>query len=390
MKQEAKVAWPKSHPINAALQSALRGGRDLAHEQLIEAVDDPDGQRVFEGHRLVRPTGPETHKREFVVLQYSVYLRDEAGRVACFRRAPEEARQDRITWGASLLLSASTPIDPRLAVQKTLRDTICVSSKRRIGPTTPRGTLWNPLPPDGEGDRPTYLIEIHEHVLPAGTRLFGRWKHSPDSFVDWAEPQDLPNLLERSGYADQTLGAALASGTFDPVDEGPGELIYSPSTRILGSETAPVRREEYSSGFNVFISHAGEDTFAAYALHRLLVDESSRSIYPTVDLDDLPDGERLSKIDRLIEAADALVVVVTPILLEKSRGRAATGEKDWVRSEVELALSLNKPVFAFKLGTLDSPPYLPEGLVANKKALYADWQREVQRLVESVQRRFGP
>ena len=391
MKTEVKVAWAKDHPINASIQEALRAGQNFDHSELIDAVGDPDGQRVFKGNRLVHSgTSAELQKSDFVVFQYGVYLRDRAGRVACFRRAKREQGQDRITWGASVLLGSSTPHVPDQATQDTLRDGICVDTRQRIGRVEPRGMLWNPLPPKGLESRPTYLMAIYEHVLPDGLKLFGRWKTSPDSFHDWVDPTELPELLKQSGYIDKTIGAGIAAGHFEATDEGPGGLLYSPGTDLIApAPKSPPPRMEYTYGHNVFISHAAEDTFTAYALHRLLIEESSRAIYPTVDLDELTDGVRMSKLDRLVGQCDALVVVITPSLLAKSKARAETGEKDWVQYEVEMALAANKPVLGFKLGTLELPTYLPQDLIANDKALYADWQKEVQRLISSVQARFG-
>lgn len=254
------------------------------------------------------------------------------------------------------------------------------------------GMLWNPLPPKQNAQRqPTYLFAIFRHILPDDNPLHGRFKDSPDSFIDWVPENNLRDLMKKSGYIDQILAAQLASRDFAAVNEGDNGVIFSPYSRLVADDGLIDQYEvmEYSSGYNVFISHASEDSFSAFALYRFLIDDSSRTILATLDLTDVRDGDHLSKLERLIHDCDGVILVITPNLLAKAKKHQAAGTKDWVRWEIETARKLGKPIIGFKLGTLDRPWYLPEDLVVNDKAAYGDWLAEVRNLVSRVQEKFG-
>ena len=197
--------------------------------------------------------------------------------------------------------------------------------------------------------------------------------------------------MKKSGYIDQMLSAQLAAGEFTAVNEGDHGVIFSPESRLVADDGLIDQYEvmEYSSGYNVFISHASEDSFSAFALYRFLIDESSRTILATLDLTDVRDGEHLSKLEKLIHDCDGVVLVITPSLLRKAERHQVDTTKDWVCWEIETARKSGKPIIGFKLGTLARPWYLPDDLVVNDKAAYGDWLAEVRNLVSRVQEKFG-
>lgn len=387
MKRESKVAWQKDAEWNQTLLRQLKSGLHVSHSQLLEAVDDKDHVKYFDltqAHPL--------KKENFVIFQYGVFLQRPDGRVAVFERAMREQGQDRVTAGRSILLSQSTPDPPANAVPRVVHHQVLVGNRAKMLGFSACGLLWNALPPKKDGQQqPTYLFSLYRHILPDDNALHGRFKDSPDSFVEWVSQDRLPELMKKSGYIDQMLSEQLATGTFTAVNEGDNGVIFSPDSRLVSDDGAADQYEimEYSAGYNVFISHASEDSFSAFALYRFLIDESSRTILATLDLTDVRDGEHLSKLERLIKDCDGVVLVITPSVLSKAEKHRAAGTKDWVRWEIETAQDLGKPIIGFKLGTLDRPWYLPDDIVVNDKAAYGDWLVEVRNLVSRVQDNFG-
>jgi hypothetical protein len=382
MKIEPKVAWKKTHAINQTIVSALTAGSVLSHEHLLAAVGDRDNRVIFGGD-----TQEQLRKEDYVIFQYGVVVRDAQGRVATFLRASYEAGQQRITEARSMLLSASSPDAPQVALPRLVQQQLCVGGRAVIGAFRPLGMLWNELPVRDGKPKPTYLFALYEHTLARGVRLHGRFKESPDQGLEWIEPAQLADTLASSGYADQTLAMHYGGTTDSP---GP-HVIFSPRSLLTtgNASTAPIL--EYSSAKNVFISHASEDAFSAYALYRILLEESSRAVYPILDLVHLQDGERLTRIERdMIASCDCLVLVISPALVEKSKRKLLTGEDDWVAREVQLARAKGKPIIGFKLGTTELPHYFDKDIIANDKSFYTDWVAEVHRLIKSVQARFGP
>ena len=387
MKRESKVAWRKEASWNRTLLQQLTSGSHVSHSDLLKAVDDKDHVKFFD-----LTQAQPLKKENYVIFQYGVFLQRSDGRVAVFERAMREQGQERVTSGRSVLLSQSSPDAPAQAVPRVIHHQVLVGNRARMQNLSSCGILWNPLPPKKDGrQQPTYLFSLYRHVLPDDNPLHGRFKDSPDSFIDWVPAQKLPELMKKSGYVDQMLAAQLASGAFTAVNEGDNGVIFSPSSRLVADDGLIDHYElmEYSSGYNVFISHASEDSFSAFALYRFMIDESSRTILASLDLTDVRDGEHLSKLERLIRDCDGVVLVITPSLLAKADRHQVAGTKDWVRWEIETARSFAKPIIGFKLGTLDRPSYLPDDLVVNDKAAYGDWLAEVRNLVTRVQEKFG-
>lgn len=386
-KREVKVAWSKEHPWNLVLAEHLRAGRPVDFAELLGAVEDPDRRKVFDPRAVV-----PLHKHAHVILQHSVLLQRPDGTVAVFERAAREEGQDRITTGFSVLLSESTPDDPFHALPRLLTHQLCVGHRRPIGPLQPMGLALNRLRPGKNGQpKPHYLIALYRHEFPQDLPLHGRFRDTPDTLVDWRPKAELPRLLARSGYVDQLAARCLDADPPASLDEGDSGLLFHRSSHLSIPNKAPDRFEalEYSSGHSVFISHCSEDSFAAFALYRFLMDESSRSVLATIDLEHLREGENLSKIERLIRDADGLLLLITPNLLAKSAAHAKAGTKDWVRHEVDLARAHKKPILGFKLGTLDRPDYLPADLITNDRSPYVDWLQEVQTLISRIRTRFG-
>jgi hypothetical protein len=382
MKVEPKVAWKKTHAINDEIVAALRSGSSLSHEGLLAAVGDADNRVIFGGD-----TQTQLRKEDYVIFQYGVVVRDASGRVATFHRARYEAGQKRITEDRSMLLSTSSPDPAQVALPRLVQQQLCVGGRAVIGGFTPLGMLWNELPVRDGKQKPIYLFALYEHTLARGVRLHGRFKESPDQGLQWLEPGKLAENLASSGYADQALALQYAG-----VSESPGpHVLLSPASLLTTRNTTAAPVLEYASAKNVFISHASEDAFAAYALYRILIEESTRAIYPTLDLVHLQDGDRLTLIERdMIASCDCLILVISPALIEKSKRKQATGEEDWVRREVDLARQKGKSIIGFKLGTTELPYYFDKDIIANDKAFYTDWVAEVHRLIKSVQARFGP
>ena len=386
MKREAKVAWPKTHPLNAEILKAINSGQNISHEELISAVNDPDGMKVFDpgAHQAIA-------KAEHVIFHYGIYLQRTDGTVAVFDRARMEDGGKRMNDGRSVLISRSAPASPYYAVPRSIQHQICTGGNRRIGNLTPIGISFNPMPPKHGIPRPSYLFALFRNDYPDDLPLHGRFRTSPDKFLGWMHPSDFSKEFFHSGILDQFLSQAIATNTFDPVYGHEDGFSYSPNSRLVSKNHAPDSFEagEYTEGKNVFISHAAEDSFSAYALFRMLVDESSRSIYPTVDLDDLREGEKLEKIDTLINEADCIVLLITPNLIKKSIEQKRTGVKDWVKYEIESAIKKGKPIIGFKLGTVETPYYVPKDLIANDRSFYTDWLKEVAGLIDRIHERYN-
>ncbi len=388
MRRESKVAWKKENAWNQRLLALLRSGGEVPHAELLKAVDDPDGRIVFD------PTDSHPlRKEDHVIFQYAVWIARPDGRVACFQRAALEKGSPRMTSGFSFLISNSSPEAPSHAIPAMLQYEVCVGKRSRMASSTPVGLIWNALPPSSNGrPKPTYLFALYRHELRDDIPLHGRFKETPDEMKDWFRPDELPRLTEQSGYIDQLIARQIAAGAFTSIDEGYNGIVYSPESRLVASPmpSAPFGLGEYTHGHSVFISHASEDSFAAYALYRFLMDESSRTILPSLDLQHVRDGDHLSeKIFRLISDCDGVVLVITPALLAKSAEMARTGEPDWVRKEIEIAIGLGKPILGFKLGTLGRPDYLPADIVSNNRAAYGDWLHEIRALIDRVREVFN-
>lgn len=396
MKIETKVAWPKDHPWNRQLVRSLKQGRAIRHAALGQAVGDRDGCVRFDPH-----ASQPLKKENFVLFHYSVFLERADGAIAVFHRPSEEQGQQRITEGPSILLSHSNPDPPFHAVPRILAEELCVGGRMRIHDIEPVGVAWNQVPPRDGRPKPTYVLAIYRHHFPAGLPLHGRFKDSPDRFRRWHPKAELPELLTRSGYLDQVIGHQLAAGAFTPVVEGKDAVVFAPASRIVGSRRDGARGRpqavaadefeqlEYSPGFHVFVSHAAEDSFAAYALYRFLIDESSRRILARIDLEDLKDGERLAMIEPMIRECDGLVLLITPNLVAKARRKQQNCEHDWVRDEVEIAKAAGKTSIGFQLGTEERPYYLDQDIIVNGKGDYPNWLNEVRSLVALVREKFG-
>lgn len=386
MKREAKVAWPKAHEFTNAVISAVRSGNNISHEQLLSAVNDPDGMKVFDpgAHQALA-------KSDHVVFQYGIYLQRSSGEIAIFERARMEQGGKRMNAGRSLLVSRSAPAPPYYAVPRSLQHEVCTGGIKRIGRLTPIGMAINPMPPLHGTPRPFYLFALFRNEFPDELPMHGRFRTSPDKFVGWIHPKDFGKHFSFSGAVDQLLSKQLVAQAFSPIDGGDDDISFSPASRLTEAGNSPDSFEpaNYTSGKNVFVSHAAEDAFSAYALFRMLVDESSRSIYPTIDLEDLKDGQKITKIDALIDEADCIVLVITPNLIRKSEEKRAAGEKDWVRYEVERAEKSGKPIIGFKLGTMSVPYYVSDDLVSNSRSFYADWLKEVAGLIDRIHERYS-
>jgi hypothetical protein len=381
VKVEPKVAWEKTHPINPKLVRSIRQGKPIDHALLIRAVGDPDRVVVF-GDNTLRAR----KKADYVIFQYGVVLRDASGRVATFVRANLEQGQKRITEGRSMILSASNPDPPQHALSRLVQQQVCVGGRACIGGFRPMGMLWNELPVRDGNPQPTYIFALYEHTLPDLVRLHGRFKESPDQRLEWFQPGKLASAMSSSGYADQVLAGVLDGES----DTRSAHVVYSRKSVLRSRSRARGARLEYSSARNVFISHAAEDSFSAYALYRILLEESSRAIYPTLDLESLQDGDSLTRIEReMIAQCDCLVLIITPTLIEKARRMRRRKKVFWVEREVELARNAGKHIIGFKLGTTDRPDFLRQDLIANDRSFYCDWLSEVQRLIKSVQSRFS-
>lgn len=382
MKKESKVAWPQDHPFSRLVLEALRAGRPIEHSSILAAVDDGDHEKVFD-----LSSSEPLKKENFVIFQYGVFLRKPDGRVAVFQRDRIDQGNERITTGNSMLLSRSTPDHPFHAIPRLIEDTLCVGGQSRLGKFERVGMAWNHVSPKrGKSRAPIYLFALYCHHFPDGLPLHGRFRDLADELVGFYEASQLPGLFQDSGYLDQYLARSLAKGELvaESMDES---FLFAPDSYVACSETRPDSFESraYAKGYNVFISHVSDDSFSALGLYYFLLQESSRGVFPRLDLIDLPEGEKTSKIDRMIDECDCLVLVITPLLLERSRQSEKRGAKDWVRYEVERAQAQGKPVLGFTLGQVRRPAWFPPKVVVNKKDNHTDWLKEVAGLVARIQ-----